>query len=152
MANRDTMPQAKIGCPTRLLGATEGGIRFRSTDRFPAAIQCAGLIDRTASRQDRGLAFGSFDMTRSDVEKALAAAIDTTDWKFPGVEMAPIAYRRWITFSRRNKSKRPTMDERVLDLSKGMQAHFEPDIPYTSVSAWLNLASVLAEILAKSAR
>jgi hypothetical protein len=99
--------------------------------------------------------FGGFDMTRSDVEKALAAAIDTTDWEFrwwPGLEMAPIAYRRWTTFSRRNKSKRPTMEERVLDLSKGMQAHFEPDIPYTSVSAWLNLASVLAEILAKSAR
>jgi len=33
-----------------------------------------------------------------------------------------------------------------------MQAHFEPDIPYTSVSAWLNLASVLAAILAESAR
>jgi hypothetical protein len=69
-----------------------------------------------------------------------------------GVEIAPVAYRRFTTFSRRNKSKRPTMEERVLDMSKGMQAHFEADIPYASVSSWLNLASVLAEILAKTAR
>jgi len=92
-------------------------------------------------------------MTRSDVEKALAATIDTTDWEFrlwPGVDMAPIAYRRWVSFSRRHKTKRPMMEDRVLDLSKGMQAHFEPDIPNTSMSAWLNLARVLAEILAKS--
>jgi hypothetical protein len=94
-------------------------------------------------------------MTRSDVEKVVAAAIDTTDWEFrwwPGVEMAPIACRRWITFGRRNKSKRPTMEERVLDLSKGMQSHFEPDIPYSSESAWLHLAGVLAQILAKAER
>jgi len=38
MANRDTMPQAKIGCPIRLLGATECGTRFGSTaPPYPAA-------------------------------------------------------------------------------------------------------------------
>ena len=92
-------------------------------------------------------------MTRSQIQNALAVAIDTTDWEFrwwPGVDMAPIAYRRWFSFSRRYKGKHPKMEERVLDLSKGMRAHFEPDIPYTSESAWLHLAQVLAHILMKA--
>lgn len=91
-------------------------------------------------------------MTRSDIERELADTIDNGDWEFrwwPGLEMAPIAYRRWVSFSRRHKSKRPTVDDRVLDLSKGLQAHFEPDIPYTSESAWLHLAKVLAGVLSK---
>src|ERR1700687_5046351 len=102
------------------------------------------LLERASALKFK---FGDFDMTRSDVEKALAATIDTTDWEsrwWPGAEMAPVAYRRWFSFSRRHKSKRPTMEDRVLDLSKGMQAHFEPDIPFTSVSAWLHLAKTLA--------
>jgi hypothetical protein len=61
MANRDTMPQAKIGSPIRLLGAAECGIRFRSTAPYPAASKRAGRIDRKASRQDTGLAFSGFD-------------------------------------------------------------------------------------------
>jgi len=56
MANRDTMPQAKIGCPIRLLGAIECAIRFRSTAPYPAASKRPAGIDRKASRQDRGLA------------------------------------------------------------------------------------------------
>lgn len=93
-------------------------------------------------------------MARSDVEKALAAEIDKesalgTRW-WPGTEMAPIAFRRWISFARRHKTKRPTTEDRALDLAKGMQAHFEPDIPYTSTSEWLHLARALAIVFTES--
>jgi len=44
--------------PNRLLGATECGTRFRSTAPYPAASKRPVRIDRKASRQDRGLAFG----------------------------------------------------------------------------------------------
>jgi hypothetical protein len=41
-----------------------------------------------------------------------------------------------------------TAEDRVLDLAKGLQAHFEPDIPYTPLSEWLHLARRLAEVFA----
>jgi hypothetical protein len=63
--------------------------------------------------------------------------------------MAPIAVRRWSSFARRHsKSKHPTVEDRVLDLAKGLQAHFEPDTPYTPLSEWLHLAGILATLLA----
>jgi hypothetical protein len=92
-------------------------------------------------------------MTRSEVETALAAAIDAESavgipWG-PGREMAPIAFRRWSSFARRHKTKRATTEDRILDLAKGLQAHFEPDIPYTPLSEWLHLARILAEVFDK---
>ena len=77
-------------------------------------------------------------MTRAEIETALAVAIDAESavglvW-WPGHEMAPIAFRRWSSFVRRHKGKRPTAEDRTLDLAKGLQAHFEPDFPYTPLS------------------
>jgi len=98
------------------------------------------------------VSFGGFGMARSDVERALAAAIDAESqvgirW-WPGAEMAPVAFRRWSSFARRHpKAKRPTAEDRVLDLAKGLQAHFEPDTPYTPLSEWLHLAGILARVL-----
>lgn len=84
---------------------------------------------------------------------ALVAAVDGITaggdglrW-WPGVDVAPIAYRRWRSFARRNKSKTPTHEQRVLDLVKGLQSHFESDKPYTHVSDWLSLAEPLADVL-----
>ena len=90
-------------------------------------------------------------MTRTDVESRLAAAIDAESkvglcW-WPGIEMAPIVVRRWTSFNRRNKSKHPSVEDRVLDLAKGLRAHFEPDIPYTPLSEWLHLARILAKVI-----
>jgi hypothetical protein len=74
-------------------------------------------------------------MTRSEVEDALAAAIDAESatgipWGWPSSEMASIAFRRWSSFARRHKTaKRPTLEDRVIDLEKGLQSHYEPDIP-----------------------
>ena len=89
---------------------------------------------------------------RSEVETLLADSIDAESkvgirW-WPGCEMAPIARRRWFSFARRHKTKQPTREDRVLDLAKGLQAHFEPDVPYTHWSEWLHLANVLAAVLA----
>jgi hypothetical protein len=42
-------------------------------------------------------------------------------------------------------------EARVLDLARGLQAHFEPDIPYTHPSDWRALAKSLAEVLLVSA-
>src|ERR1022692_1821454 len=63
-ANRDTIPQAKTGRSPRLLKAIECGVRFRSTAPYPAASECAAFIDRKASRQDMGLAFGGLGSPR----------------------------------------------------------------------------------------
>ena len=97
--------------------------------------------------------FGGLGMTRADVERALASAIDDESqvgirW-WPGANMAPVAVRRWSSFARRHpKAKHSTVEERVLDLAKGLQAHFEPDTPYTAFSQWLRLAEILARVLA----
>jgi hypothetical protein len=92
-------------------------------------------------------------VTRAEVEQALAKAIDAESGRgihwWPGDEMAPLAYRRWVSLSRRNKSKRPTQEERVLDLAKGLQACFEPTVPYTPQSEWLHLAWLLAGVFAR---
>jgi len=41
--------------------------------------------------------------------------------------MAETAVRRWHSFDRRNKVKRPTNDHRVEDLAKRLRDAFEPD-------------------------
>jgi len=79
---------------------------------------------------------------------ALAAIVDAEStgglrW-WPGSEMAPVALRRWLSFERRNKAKHPSIADRIRDLAKGLQAHFEPDTPYTAWSEWLHLADKLA--------
>jgi hypothetical protein len=69
-------------------------------------------------------------------------------WGWPSIEIAHIAFRRWESYSRRHKkAHRATNDERILDLAKGLQAHFEPNIPYTHPTEWRTLATVLAEEL-----
>jgi hypothetical protein len=88
-------------------------------------------------------------MQRNEVEAALAATIDAeskvgSQW-WPGSEMASIAFRRWSSFSRRNGARQPTLEQRALDLAKGLQAQFEPGGLYTPSSEWLHLAGVLAE-------
>ena len=91
-------------------------------------------------------------MTREESEQLLAAAIDAESGRgstwWPGVEMAPIAWRRWSSFARRHlKSKNSTNEDRALDLAKGLQAHFESEIPYTPLSEWLHLAGILVRVL-----
>jgi hypothetical protein len=69
-------------------------------------------------------------------------------WTWPSAEIARIATRRWDSYSRRHsKAKHVTNDDRTLDLAKGLQAHFEPDIPYTHPSDWRALADSLAQVL-----
>jgi hypothetical protein len=92
-------------------------------------------------------------MGRNEVETALAAAIDAESivgirW-WPGSEMAPIAFRRWSSFLRRNGAKHPTLELRILDLAKGLQAQFEPGGLYTPLSEWLHLARVLADVFGR---
>jgi hypothetical protein len=85
------------------------------------------------------------------LEQTLAATIDAESadgvrW-WAGAEMAPIAVRRWFSFERRHKQKSPTADDRVRDLAKGLQAHFEPETPFTAWAEWLHLAGKLAGVL-----
>jgi hypothetical protein len=73
------------------------------------------------------------------------------NWGSLGEEIARTAIRRWSSYDRRHKkAKRVTDDARVLDLVKGLQAHFEPDIPYTHPTDWRALAEALAEALRQS--
>jgi hypothetical protein len=83
------------------------------------------------------------------VVERLNAAGD--NWGWAGQEIARTAIRRWSSYSRRHKkAKRVTDDARVLDLVKGLQAHFEPDIPYTHPTDWRTLAEALARVLRAS--
>ena len=85
----------------------------------------------------------------------LAAAVErlnaTADsWGWPAEEIARIAIRRWESYpGRHRKIPEQRLGHRVLDLAKGMQAHFEPDIPYTSKADWRALSDVLAKLLAQ---
>ena len=49
--------------------------------------------------------------------------------------------------SSREISRKPTDEQRIHDLAKGLQAHFEQDTPYTPLSGWLHLARRLAEVM-----
>ena len=96
--------------------------------------------------------FEANTMTRAEVEKALAAAVDAESavgmrWGWPVSQMAQIAFRRWSSFERRHRTRKPTDEQRIKDLAKGLQAHFEPDVPYTPMSEWLHLARLLAGVL-----
>ena len=92
-------------------------------------------------------------MSREAVEQALAQAVEELrtrgDPWWPGEQVAPIAYRRWTTFERRNKAKRVTREDRVRDLVKGLQSHFEPETPYTHPNDWFALADVLAAVFTR---
>jgi len=88
-------------------------------------------------------------MTNESLIYSLAAVVDrlsaTGNRWWPGTEMAPVTVRRWDTYSRRHpKAKRVTIDERVLDLAKGLQTHFELGFG-TPLSEWRDLAEALAE-------
>ena len=54
----------------------------------------------------------SIDMTRAEIENALAETVERLrangDSWWLGSEMAPIAYRRLSSFTRRSKSKNPS--------------------------------------------
>jgi hypothetical protein len=113
---------------------------------FPANLVRVNLLRQLSNQWVGGL-----EMTRTELELALTAIIDAESkigirW-WPGAEMAPIVVRRWSSFRRRHRTKRPTVEDRVLDLAKGLQAHFEPDIPHTPLSEWLYLARILAQVL-----
>jgi hypothetical protein len=67
-------------------------------------------------------------------------------WTWPGI--AQVAIRRWESFDRRHpKAKVVTDNDRIRDLVKGLQAHFEPDVPYTHPTDWRALAEELARVL-----
>jgi len=86
-------------------------------------------------------------MRQKATEAVLAETVERLraegDSWWAGSEIAPIAHRRLSTFSRRNKSKHPSQEERALDLIKGLKAHFEPDEPYTHPNDWRALAQAL---------
>jgi hypothetical protein len=96
-------------------------------------------------------------MTPDGLIRDLAAVVERLNaagdsWRWPAVEIADIAVRRWASYARRHKkAKRVTTEGRVLDLAKGLQAHFEPDMPYTHPSDWRALAQALAQELEASA-
>jgi hypothetical protein len=69
-------------------------------------------------------------------------------WGWSAEEISRTAVRRWRTYARRHpKAKRVSNYDRVLDLAKGLQAHFEPDKLYTPLSDWCRLAEALAKVL-----
>lgn len=72
-------------------------------------------------------------------------------WGSSGSEIAKVAVKRWKTYSKRHpKTKRVQEWERVADLVKGFQAHFEArEKPWNiAPSEWKWLAESLVPILA----
>jgi hypothetical protein len=94
-------------------------------------------------------------MSREALLSSLAAVVERVaaqgiPWGWPAKEIANIALRRWDSYERRHpKAKRKSENDRVLDLAKGLQSHFEPDVPYTPFSDWRCLAEALAQALEK---
>ena len=84
-----------------------------------------------------------------ELNAAVEALREAGDSWWPGEQLAPVALRRWRSFSRRNKAKQPTDEMRVIDLAKGLQAHYEPDFPYTHPTDWRHLATALAGVLSR---
>jgi hypothetical protein len=93
-------------------------------------------------------------MSEVEIEKELIEAIDfdrsRCPW-WPSEEMARIAVRRWNSFYRRNKIKRPTTDQKALDLAKGLQAHFDKE-KHDCTFDFVFLARILAKILAEKSQ
>ena len=108
-------------------------------------------------RSDRHHLMGGRQMSPDVLILNLVAVVNRLNaagysWGWPGTEIARLAIRRWDSYSRRHKkAKRVTREERVLDLAKRLQAHFEPDIPYTPPPDWRALATALAEVLGADA-
>jgi hypothetical protein len=92
-------------------------------------------------------------MEHEDLIEKLVAVVERLNaagdsWEWPCVEIARVSVRRWSSYGRRHKkANHVTIDEYVLDLAKGLQAHFEPDIPYTHTSDWRVLSEALAQEL-----
>ena len=90
-------------------------------------------------------------MKREQVELALIAALDGDEFYPPGYgwprdEMASVAFRRWHSFSRRNKSKHPSDGDRILDLAKGLQDYFDL-IHHDCKLDYIHHAKIMAPIL-----
>jgi hypothetical protein len=90
-------------------------------------------------------------MAREQIESALAAALYADGlypfpYGWPRDKMASVAFRRWHSFARRSKSKHPTDGERVLDLAKGLQEHFDP-VHHDCSLDFLHYAKIMAPIL-----
>ncbi len=89
-------------------------------------------------------------VSRNEIEEALARKIEAlrkegVPW-WPGIEIAPIAYRRWFSCSRRFKGSTPQLSDRIADLAKGLRSHFEPNTPYTHPREWEVLSTELASV------
>lgn len=66
-----------------------------------------------------------------------------------GRRTAEVALRRWRSFGRRSKRRRPTFDNRVEDLAKGLRDSLEPDRTLVGplMEDYRHLAQVFAEVL-----
>src|SRR5205823_6586233 len=104
---------------------------------------------KEACVSDQSVLFMSHERLISGLVSAIEHLNAVGDsWGWPPGDIARIAIRRWDSYLRRHsKAKRFTDNERILDLAKGLQAHFEPSIPYTPLSDWRTLAEALAQVL-----
>lgn len=67
-------------------------------------------------------------MDRDKIESALVEAVERLKsegdtWQ-PGMEIAPVAYRRLTSWQNRSKTNNPSREWRVRDLAKGLSDHF----------------------------
>ncbi len=90
-------------------------------------------------------------MTQAEIETEVARIVDVESevgirW-WPGEKMAPIALRRWRSYARRQRGRSANLDDRIVDLAKGLQSHFGPDAPSTPFSEFLHLSRLLAVVL-----
>ena len=89
-------------------------------------------------------------MDRQETEQRLAEAVERLraegDSWWSGTEIARIAFRRLSTFSRRHNAGHVTNEDRIRDLVRGLQSHFEPGVPYTHPTDWRCLAEELVGV------
>jgi hypothetical protein len=92
-------------------------------------------------------------------EEALEAVLETIDRAWEAGSpiarcndrqvLATTALRRWRSFDRRTRIKRPTLDDRVEDLAKGLRDACEPDPHLTGplMEDYRHLARAIAAAL-----
>jgi hypothetical protein len=86
-------------------------------------------------------------------DRALALRLESLAAAQEGVafphELAALAIRRWRSFDRRDKARRPTLDLRVRDLAKGLAQNYPGDLLFVPPGVLERLAGRFGEILSR---
>ena len=88
-------------------------------------------------------------MDQAALSKRLIEALQECGCWSDDVRVVEVAMRRWRSFDRRTKVRRPTVEHRIEDMAKGIRDAIEPDRRMVGpiMEDYRHTASVLAAVL-----